>query len=363
MCSTDLHPNRLAVAQQAALQYVAHEPAGTKIGLVVFNGFAELVVAPTTSRAALEKAINNLTTGPGTAIGAALLQSLDAISQVDPNVASVGAAATIGGAAESNPFGQTDEETVKLTPERTPPRDGYVARRRRPVDGRGEQPGHQPLAGGAVRGQASRPRLHDRVRNDTSGAARLHAPAATGRVRSRRRLRRPGWRVRGRRVRGGFGGGFGRNPLVADLPPLEEVSRLTGGQSYPARTASQLNHVFAKLPKQITVQMERHEVTWESRSSAPCSRFWPSGLRSGGARTRSPEMEPAPVREGPIWSWYADGPHSATHAQRSTVRGVRRARGPRFVCSGGDRGRQRHLALSPRGCASDYRISARGKER
>src|ERR1700683_3496317 len=33
MCSTDLTPDRLAVAQKAALSYVTHEPTGTKIGL------------------------------------------------------------------------------------------------------------------------------------------------------------------------------------------------------------------------------------------------------------------------------------------------------------------------------------------
>jgi Ca-activated chloride channel family protein len=64
---------------------------------------------------------------------------------------------------------------------------------------------------------------------------------------------------------GGFaGGGFGfGNPLVADLPPLQEVSRLTGGQSYTARTASQLKGVFSNLPKQIAVQKEHREVTSE----------------------------------------------------------------------------------------------------
>jgi hypothetical protein len=75
---------------------------------------------------------------------------------------------------------------------------------------------------------------------------------------------------------GGFGGGFGggaygrsfrsgpgiANPLVADLPPLQQVSQLTGGRSYSARDESQLAKVFASLPTEIGVQKERHEVTW-----------------------------------------------------------------------------------------------------
>jgi Ca-activated chloride channel family protein len=62
---------------------------------------------------------------------------------------------------------------------------------------------------------------------------------------------------------GGYGGGGYSNPLVADLPPLQEVARLTGGESYTARSASELTGVFANLPKQIAVEKERHEITSE----------------------------------------------------------------------------------------------------
>jgi Ca-activated chloride channel family protein len=257
MCSSDLHPNRLAVAQQAALQYVAHEPAGTKIGLVVFNGFAELVVAPTTSRAALEKAINNLTTAAGTAIGAALMQSLDAISQVDPSVASVGAAATIGGAAPSNPFGRTGDENVKLTPERTPPKRGYVPDVVVLLTDGANNRGISPL-------QAAPYAVKRRVRVYTIGFGTTHPGPLACTAQQGGFDPGGGFGSQGGfGPQGGFGGGFGGNPLVADLPPLEEVSRLTGGQSYTARTASQLNDVFSKLPQQITVQKERREITWE----------------------------------------------------------------------------------------------------
>ena len=48
---------------------------------------------------------------------------------------------------------------------------------------------------------------------------------------------------------------------MADLPPLRQVSQLTGGKSYTARDASQLTKVFANLPDHIAVQKERQEVT------------------------------------------------------------------------------------------------------
>ena len=48
---------------------------------------------PTRDRAALDRAIDNLSTNPGTAIGAAILQSSNAIAEVDPQVEPVGNAA------------------------------------------------------------------------------------------------------------------------------------------------------------------------------------------------------------------------------------------------------------------------------
>ena len=48
---------------------------------------------------------------------------------------------------------------------------------------------------------------------------------------------------------------------MADLPPLREVSKLTGAESYTARSGTQLSKVFASLPKHVVVQKEHHELT------------------------------------------------------------------------------------------------------
>ena len=90
MCATDVSPNRITVAQQEAEDFVEHQPAGTRTGLVVFAAQAQLAVPPTTDRGTLTKAINNLSTSSGTAIGAAMLKALDAIAEVDPAVKPVG---------------------------------------------------------------------------------------------------------------------------------------------------------------------------------------------------------------------------------------------------------------------------------
>ena len=90
MCATDVDPNRLTVAQQAALAFIDDQPDGTQIGIVAFTGLAEIVVPPTNDKEALRQAINGFTTSLGTAIGSAILKSIDAISDVNDEVAPSG---------------------------------------------------------------------------------------------------------------------------------------------------------------------------------------------------------------------------------------------------------------------------------
>ena len=101
MCATDVKPNRLAVAQEATRAFVEDQPDEVRMGLVIFSGFAELAVPPTTDRAPLIETIDSVTTGRGTAIGAAMLKGLDAIAEVNPAVQSVGQASTPGSASSA----------------------------------------------------------------------------------------------------------------------------------------------------------------------------------------------------------------------------------------------------------------------
>ena len=63
------------------------QSSGSEIGLVAFSGFAAVIQPPTTDQQALVDAIRSLTTGRRTAIGSGILASIDAIAEVDPNVA------------------------------------------------------------------------------------------------------------------------------------------------------------------------------------------------------------------------------------------------------------------------------------
>ncbi|GAA3113705.1 VWA domain-containing protein [Nonomuraea salmonea] len=87
MCSTDVEPNRLTAAKKAAAEFIESQRGGPRIGLVTFAGTAGLLVPPTDDTDALIKAMDDLTTARGTAIGQAMLASIDAIAEVDPSVA------------------------------------------------------------------------------------------------------------------------------------------------------------------------------------------------------------------------------------------------------------------------------------
>ena len=83
MCSTDIPPNRLVVAKEAARSFVQNNTKGRQVGIVAFAGFAELILPPTTDTRALENAIESLVPARRTAIGRAILRSIDAIAEVD----------------------------------------------------------------------------------------------------------------------------------------------------------------------------------------------------------------------------------------------------------------------------------------
>jgi len=76
MRATDVKPNRLQAAQEAAKAFIAELPARTRVGIVSFAGTAALVQAPTLSREDLVAAIDRFQLQRGTATGSGLIISL-----------------------------------------------------------------------------------------------------------------------------------------------------------------------------------------------------------------------------------------------------------------------------------------------
>ena len=236
MCSTDVEPNRLAVAQEASREFVEDQPDDIRMGLVVFSGFAELAVPPTTEREELMATIDSVTTGRGTAIGSAMLKGLDAIAEVNPAVQPVGDVYALedapvadrppaGGAAPSDDY--VPDIIVLLT-------DGRNTRGIEPLD--------------AVPHAVER-----RVRVYTIGFGTTQ-PADLSCTREQ---------LGGQVFGGGFAGfgGFG-GARIADTPTLVAVAKQTGGTYHAAEDADQLREVFAELPREVATQTQQTEVTW-----------------------------------------------------------------------------------------------------
>ena len=76
MRATDVQPNRLVAAQEAAKAFVAGLPRTVRIGVVSFAGTAAIVQAPTFSREDVVAAIDRFQLQRGTAIGSGLVLSL-----------------------------------------------------------------------------------------------------------------------------------------------------------------------------------------------------------------------------------------------------------------------------------------------
>ena len=89
MCASDIAPNRLTVAQEAAKRFIESQERGTQVGLVAFAGIAQLIVPPTTDRAALTDAVDNLITARRTSVGSAIMRAVDALAEINPDISPV----------------------------------------------------------------------------------------------------------------------------------------------------------------------------------------------------------------------------------------------------------------------------------
>ena len=79
MRATDVEPNRLVAAQNAAKAFLAEQPENVRIGVVAFAGTATVAQAPTRNRDDLVAAIDRFQLQRATAIGSAIIVSLATI--------------------------------------------------------------------------------------------------------------------------------------------------------------------------------------------------------------------------------------------------------------------------------------------
>jgi Ca-activated chloride channel family protein len=82
MLAEDVSPNRIEAAKAAAMEFVQQLPPTLNVGLVDFNGVVRVRVSPTRERDSILAAIDGLQTDQGTAIGDALVTSVDLLANV-----------------------------------------------------------------------------------------------------------------------------------------------------------------------------------------------------------------------------------------------------------------------------------------
>jgi Ca-activated chloride channel homolog len=229
MCSTDIPPNRLKAAQAALLSFIDRQDDHTQIGIVAFAGFSALVQTPTTDEDALRAAVKNLNTARRTAIGSGILESLEAISEI-------------------NQPGNSEANGSELALQPTPLPGGEYAPDIIVVlsDGASNS-GPQPL-------EAALHAAERGVRVYTIGYG-----TASGGVMDCGE--QSGWNGFGGGGFGGGGFGGGRFRRGIDEDTLMGIAEMTGGEYYTATSASELHDVFEQLPTYLITKEENQELS------------------------------------------------------------------------------------------------------
>jgi Ca-activated chloride channel family protein len=214
MRAEDVAPNRLAAAQEAAKAFVAGQRSSTRIGLVAFSGDAVLVQAPTSDREQLEQAIDSLQTQDATAIGSAIVASLQALFP----------------AAELDPDWVRPRDTL-LTPVavEAPVEPGSLRSAAVILLSDGQNTaGPDALDAASLAGMRG-------VRIYTVGFGTAHGTLVVG----------PGWSVH----------------VQLDEALLRAIARETRGEYFHAETASELKGVYAQLTSSLVLERRWTEVT------------------------------------------------------------------------------------------------------
>ena len=201
MTATDVAPDRMTAAREAASSFVEGLPDGFRVGVVSFSNEADVVVPPTEDRDEASRALQALQADNGTALGDAIARSVD--------------------------LGLTS-----LDEQPPPQRRGHAGRRPRPLRRCEHDRRLRAARGRPEGGRRERAGLHRRARH-----RRRHDPGP-------RRLRR-----------------HAHDPRPARPETLAEVAEMTGGTFFEAADEDALQSVYDEIGSQVGVEHEQRELT------------------------------------------------------------------------------------------------------
>jgi Ca-activated chloride channel homolog len=200
MRATDVSPNRLAAAQEAAKQFADQLTPGINLGLIAYAGTATVLVSPTTNREASKAAIDKLQLADRTATGEGIFTALQAIATVG---------AVIGGGDEPPParivLMSDGKETVPSNPDN--PKGAYTAARTAKDQG-------VPISTVSFGTPYGYVEINDQ-----------------------------------------------RQPVPVDDEMLKKIAELSGGQPYTASSLEQLKEVFTNLQEQIGYETRKGDAS------------------------------------------------------------------------------------------------------
>jgi Ca-activated chloride channel family protein len=201
MNATDVSPDRLSAAVEAAKTLSDRVPSTFRLGLVTFSDFAEQRVAPTTDRAQIRGALDQLVAEGGTAMGDGLERGLFAARTPVPN-------------ADGTGVRRLPSVIVLLS------------------DGKNTSGVRDPIAVAREAGRARVPIFA------------IALGTASGEV----------------ELRDSFGF-LQRVRVPPDTATLKEVARLSGGRAYTATETDKVKEIYANLGTRLSSRSEKREVT------------------------------------------------------------------------------------------------------
>jgi Ca-activated chloride channel homolog len=221
MLAEDMKPNRMEAAKAAARAFVDKQSESVKIGVVSFSGDASIVQSPTTDKGLVLAAINRLRPQRATAIGRAILVSLDAINESM-------------GSEEDLPSSILNQQNPNGTPRPTAtPLPAYL---------QGQHSSASIVLLSDGQNNQFPPPL-DIVDQATSRGVRVYTigvGSAAGTV----------VRLQGRSVR-----------TALDEATLKKIAQLTDGEYFNASTEQDLRAVYENLTTQLVIRNEKTELT------------------------------------------------------------------------------------------------------